>query len=317
MIQLFPYNANVHREDWNKFVEESVNATFLLHRDYMDYHHDRFTDSSIVLTNKDKIVGLLPANASYSEGCVYSHQGLTYGGLIVSKDTSSTDVLEMLDAVRTYYKNNRFNYLIYKEIPYIYRTYPSNADQYWMFLTNAVLLSRAISSTVLLSEPLPFSVLRQRKVKKATNSALKVILDDYRLNEFWDILTDNLIQNHQTQPVHSLQEMQYLKSLFPMNIKFHSVIDSCDNIIGGCVVYESNNVAHIQYIAANEIGKDCCALDLLFNTLTEFYRQEGFKYLDYGISTEDGGKTLNKGLLFQKEGFGGRAVCYDTYKLKL
>ena len=89
-------------------------------------------------------------------------------------------------------------------------------------------------------------------------------------------------------------------------------------MLGGCVVYETKNVAHIQYIAANAKGKDSCALDLLFYELTDYYRQlNNFKYLDYGISTEDGGNMLNNGLLFQKEGFGARAICYDTYELNL
>ena len=41
------------------------------------------------------------------------------------------------------------------------------------------------------------------------------------------------------------------------------------------------------------------------------------EYLDFGISTEQDGKWLNEGLIFQKEGFGGRAVCYDQYALRL
>ena len=40
-------------------------------------------------------------------------------------------------------------------------------------------------------------------------------------------------------------------------------------------------------------------------------------FLDFGISTEDGGQVLNEGLAFQKEGFGGRTICYDTYTLPL
>ena len=41
------------------------------------------------------------------------------------------------------------------------------------------------------------------------------------------------------------------------------------------------------------------------------------KYFDFGISTEQGGRYLNEGLVFQKEGFGARAVVYDTYAIKL
>ena len=75
-------------------------------------------------------------------------------------------------------------------------------------------------------------------------------------------------------------------------------------------------VAHIQYIAAGSEGRACGALDLLFATLIDG-RFADRRYLDFGISTEQGGTLLNEGLIFQKEGFGGRAVCYDTYTIKL
>ena len=38
---------------------------------------------------------------------------------------------------------------------------------------------------------------------------------------------------------------------------------------------------------------------------------------DFGISTEQGGRYLNEGLIFQKEGFGARTVVYDTYELNI
>ena len=39
--------------------------------------------------------------------------------------------------------------------------------------------------------------------------------------------------------------------------------------------------------------------------------------MDFGISTEHGGDYLNEGLIFQKEGFGARSVCYDCYEVAL
>jgi hypothetical protein len=37
-------------------------------------------------------------------------------------------------------------------------------------------------------------------------------------------------------------------------------------------------------------------------------------YLDFGKSTETHSDILNENLIYQKEGFGARAVCYDTYE---
>ena len=54
-------------------------------------------------------------------------------------------------------------------------------------------------------------------------------------------------------------------------------------------------------------------LDLLFeNLINEKYNHKEF--FDFGQSTEQMGAVLNENLIFQKEGFGARGVCYDTYK---
>ena len=82
----------------------------------------------------------------------------------------------------------------------------------------------------------------------------------------------------------------------------------------GTIVYETKNVIHLQYMANSEKGKKYYALDLLMDYLVnEHYIDK--KYLDFGISTEQEGRYLNTGLIFQKESFGGRSTIYDTYEL--
>ena len=84
--------------------------------------------------------------------------------------------------------------------------------------------------------------------------------------------------------------------------------------IGGTVVYEMPQVVHTQYISASKEGKESGALDLLFDYIINdiYAKHKGF--FDFGKSTEEQGKILNTSLIFQKEGFGGRGVCYDCYE---
>ena len=81
MIEIHRYTAAYHR-NWNDFVSESSNGTFLFLREYMEYHADRFTDYSLLVYDGNKLLALLPANRSGD--VLYSHAGLTYGGLIVT-----------------------------------------------------------------------------------------------------------------------------------------------------------------------------------------------------------------------------------------
>src|ERR1039458_10102236 len=52
-----------HKQAWDEFVAGSRNGTFLVHRDHMEYHRDRFCDSSLlVFDDRGRLVALLPAN---------------------------------------------------------------------------------------------------------------------------------------------------------------------------------------------------------------------------------------------------------------
>ena len=91
------------------------------------------------------------------------------------------------------------------------------------------------------------------------------------------------------------------------------VVKKEETVIGGSIVYATPKVIHTQYIAANELGKELGALDALFDFIIHKCRWN-VPYFDFGKSTEDAGKYLNKNLIHQKEGFGGRGVIYDTYE---
>ena len=113
-------------------------------------------------------------------------------------------------------------------------------------------------------------------------------------------------------PVHSLSEIEMLKARFPHNIRLFTA-QLGGKVLGGTVVYEYGNVAHTQYISASLEGKKLHALDLLFDKLIhEVYQDKA--WFDFGKSTEQQGTILNESLIYQKESFGGRAVCYDWYE---
>jgi hypothetical protein len=81
-------------------------------------------------------------------------------------------------------------------------------------------------------------------------------------------------------------------------------------------MFNSSQVAHVQYISTSPRGREVGALDLLFATLIErdYVNQA---YFDFGISNEHDGRILNVGLVEQKEGFGARAVAHDYYEITL
>ncbi len=309
-IAIVSYSADM-AADWNSFVDASRNGTFLLRRDYMDYHADRFEDRSAVFFRRGKMIALLPG-ALAGEDFV-SHPGLTYGGLVCARGTTGAEVLDMLTAFARQLRQEGYRHIIYKPVPHIYHRIPAEEDLYALFRLGGVLTARSLSSAILLPSEMEMRRIRRCGIRKAERSGIAVEETlDFAL--FWSLLSRNLSERHGVSPVHSLEEITMLAERFPENIRLY-VAKRGDETLAGTVAYETSEVIHAQYISASPEGRDIGALDLLMSRLIT--EPSGKRYFDFGISCESGGRFLNRGLLYQKEGFGGRGVCYDTYTIDL
>ncbi len=312
MFEIRPYTA-ADAGEWNRFVEQSRQGTFLFNRGYMDYHSNRFCDCSLVVAHKGRPCALLPANRIGDT--VYSHQGLTYGGLLTNSKAKAADVMEMFVDINKWLQSQGIRHVVYKPIPWIYHRIPAEEDLYALTqVCHARLASREISSTILLQSRMRFEESRRSGIRKAQRCGITCRESD-DLKSFWQILNDNLEAKYHKAPVHSLQELQLLQSRFPDRIRLFMAYLK-ERPMGGTLVFDMGRVVHTQYISASPEGKREGALDLLFHyIINKVYAQRDI--LDFGKSTEDGGRWLNRNLIFQKEGFGGRGVCYDTYEYDL
>lgn len=301
------------KELWNSFVSKARNATFLFERNYMDYHADRFDDNSFMFYHKGKLKAVLPANVAGDT--LYSHQGLTYGGLLLDKKATVEDVLECFYSLNSWLRENGISKVVYKALPWIYQQYPSQEDLYALtWKCKAQLISRNIASTIVVDNKLKFAESRKSGIRKALSLNIEVG-ESNDVDGFWHVLEDNLGNRYNAKPVHTASEMKLLMSRFPNNIKLY-VAKMNGEIVGGTLIYVTPQVVHTQYISASVEGKKHGALDLLFDyIINKVYAN--CRYFDFGKSTEQGGAYLNEPLIFQKEGFGGRGVCYDWYQWEL
>ena len=301
------------KELWNSFVSKARNATFLFDRNYMDYHADRFDDNSFMFYHKGKLKAVLPANVVGDT--LYSHQGLTYGGLLLDKKATVEDVLECFDSLNSWLRENGISKVVYKALPWIYQQYPSEEALYALtWKCKAQLISRDISSSIVIDNKLKFAESRKSGIRKALSLNIEVG-ESNDVDGFWHVLEDNLGNRYNAKPVHTASEMKLLMSRFPNSIKLY-VAKMNGEIVGGTLIYVTPQVVHTQYISASLEGKKHGALDLLFDyIINKVYAN--CRYFDFGKSTEQGGAYLNEPLIFQKEGFGGRGVCYDWYQWEL
>ncbi len=297
---------------WNEFISKTRIDTFLFNRDFMDYHSNRFNDFSFLFYRKGKLWAVLPGNIDGS--IYYSHQGLTYGGLVMSYKMTTNDVLQAFALMKDVLKQNGVKEVVYKPTPLIYHHLPSQEDIYALYRFGATKIACNISSTIWQSNKIPFIESRKSGIRKAKRENV-VILEANELKGFWDVLEENLLLTHGSKPVHTLHEMAMLKEKFPNNIKLFCAITG-ENIIGGALLFVMEKIVHVQYISANETGKTIGAIDFLFDELiNKIYIDKPI--FDFGQSTEQMGAYLNENLIFQKEGFGGRGIVYEIYKYNL
>ena len=298
--------------NWNTFIGQAKNATFLFHRDFMEYHKERFEDNSLIVLYKEKWIGVIPANRVGNK--IFSHQGLTYGGLVYNEESKLATVITAFRAVLLFLNANGIEQLYLKTIPSIYHTKPAEEIQYALFLAEAQLVRRDSLSVIDLSQQYDFSKIRKRGIQKGIVNGL-IIKEEADFESFWnEVLIPNLEERHSAKPVHSLQEMKVLKSLFPTNIRQFNVYHN-DKIVAGTTVFESETVAHCQYISKYEKDKNLGSLDFLYHFLiTEAFADK--RFFDFGISNESQGKKLNEGLSYWKESFGGSTIIHDFYEVQ-
>ena len=298
---------------WDAFVAQSKNGTFLFFRDYMDYHRDRFDDHSLMFYRDRRLYALMPANR---KGDVFqTHAGLTYGGLVMDAKTTAAATVELFRELNEYLRKEGFRQVLYKCIPWMYHQMAAEEDLYAIARTcDARLQERDLGTVIIQRNTIRWERIRRRALKRAQEAGITVERSD-DLAGFWDVLCDNLKRTYDSKPVHTLDEIELLHSRFPDNIVLY-VAKKGDDILAGMVLYVSQQVVRAQYSSASLLGKELGAIDIIYDrVINHDFRH--LPYFEFGTSALGNTNIINESLIFQKEGFGGRGICFDRYEWAL
>lgn len=298
---------------WNDFIAKAKNATFLFHRNFMEYHKDRFEDFSLLVFDENKLVAVVPANRVGVE--LHSHQGLSYGGLVVSKKTGFKEIESIFCAICTFLKSNKITKFETKCFLPFYSDYNSEELSYILWSKGAKNHKKLLNLAIDFSRELQISKSKLKHFRRIETLGLEIRIDD-KLDVFWNqVLTPKLNLKYKTNPVHSLQEIKLLKELFTKNIIQCNVYK--DNmILAGITLFISENIVKSQYGATTEEGEKYRALDYLFISLLNKFKKE-YSFFDMGTVNNPNSDTYNEGLLKQKEELGCSVYVQDFYELDL
>lgn len=314
MISVIRYTQE-RKQDWNRFNSSSKNRLFMFDRGFMDYHSDRFMDHSLMFYKDEELIAILPMNEKGNE--LFSHGGLTYGGFIISEKMKQHLMDECFDVLLGYAKRNGIEKITYKTVPHVYHNQPAEEDRYSLFRSEAKMLKIEPSTVVNLKDPLKMPKGRKAQISRAKREGVIVreLTGPQDFLRFIELENSVLAEHHNTIAVHTGEELTLLHSRFPTQIHLMGAFLH-EELIAGTLLFEYGEVVHTQYMAANDVARRIGALDLIISTVIEKYRNDKL-WLDFGISSENGGQYLNEGLISQKEGFGGRTNVYETWEILL
>lgn len=302
---------------WDELVAGSWNGTFLHTRRFLRYHGERFQDASLLLEDgaRGNVLGVFPAAVDPRDsGCVTSHPGITYGGIVHRGGLLGMRMRAALEAICEHYDSAGFRALRYKVVPAIYHRRPAEDDRYALFLLGARRYRCDLSSTLDLATKPSLAPSKLRNIKKALRCGSSVETGAQFLRPFWDVLSANLDERHGASPVHSLEEIEDLHARFPENI-ICTVAVANGEVVAGSVTFRTDTVDHGQYYSASAEGRNLSALPLVVERCIAMAASSGRRYYDMGTSNEAEGRVLNEGLHRQKSEFGASGVVYEFYEL--
>lgn len=306
-MQIKRYNPD-YKKTWDEFVKTNTNF-FFFQRDFLEYHKDKFVDHSLIFLDDNELIAVLPATESGKS--LVSHGGLTYGFFICNEQRYSS-FKNIWSALQKYCKQNNILDLVYKKPPFFFSQKMNDNDVYELQRINGAVAKVDLSSYIDFSD-YNYSKGRKSSVKKGYAQGLSFESDSSKFEGFYDLLTEVLFERYKINPVHTLSDLKFLKSKFPENLTLDLVIKD-KKIQAGSLLFIFGSVVHTQYLCVAESGKVLCAMDYLLDNIIKKYKSH-MRGLSFGISTEKNGKSVNEGLLLQKESYGAKNYLVSTYRI--
>ncbi|WP_339687339.1 hypothetical protein [uncultured Nonlabens sp.] len=297
--------------EWNAFVKQSVNGTFLLDRNFMDYHQERFEDHSLMMHLDGQLMCCIPAHVK--DGIFYSHRGLSYAGLIISAN-AATNIDRIVDALLEYLKGLAFAKAELQLPPVSYQSI--NKEIAAVLEQKGFTPNRKLhNQSVALDQEIQVSPKKSIGYRNGKFEGLRMeTTNDFR--SFWEeVLTPQLAERYHSKPVHSLIEIELLASRFPENIIQYNVYRE-GALLAGITFFIKGNIVKSQYTASSPDGLKTDAVAYVYMEAMKEFKEKGCSLMDYGPVNEKDG-SVNKGLQRFKKQLGCQEEEWRRWEFEL
>jgi hypothetical protein len=295
-----------YREQWENFIDNSANGTFLHRRSFMEYHGDRFQDASVMVWEGEELLAVFPAHREGDQ--IFSHKGLSFGGWIYKKGLEKNTQKNIISITLDYFKTLGIQAVSLTPVPVYYHKETILEQEELLELGFQLLDSK---TTYVIS--LPHKIQDRGKrwgLRKAKTAGIEI--QEGKLDiVFWnELLVPHHIHKLGFPPVHSWEEISQLSQNHPQNISLY-MASLGQELLAGLVLFKHDQVMKIQYSALTEKGKTYRAMDFLVQELMAKCEK---LFVDIGTAIDPGTKQDKKSLVAWKESFGAKTSQVNTFK---
>ena len=299
-------------EVWDRFVCESNNGTIFHTQKFLSYHPDgRFKWNHLLFYKDDKLVGVMPG--ALDGATLRSPSGASYGGVVLRHDTRVEDADEIVKSLVDYCRENSIKEIEITPALSIYNDQHDEVLDYALLHNRFTTLSYQYSSIIDING-VRLDKGRRSDIHRAEQEAVVV-----RSNKDFNILYPILVENkkkYDAHPVHNVEEMEAIDGMFDTGLFFAYKDDI--PIAGMWVIPTNPRCALIFYSAHLYEHRKYNGIVCLVAYVIEWAKEQGFRYLDYGVSTDTtADEDLEWSLVRFKERLGGHGCLRKTFLRKI
>ena len=322
-ITVVPYEETLHKDQWDRFVQCSMNGTAFHLQQFLTYHApERFRFHHLLFFDSRRLVAVLPGGFPNSSEVYESPLGGSYGSFVTG-DLNAETALAIVWAFEDYVAAIGIQEVYLTSAPVIYQPILTQNLDFALLYSGYSYQRHYISHAIDLGQKgQPFERFRatarkdiRRMLRVHPELEIEQVANmESGLREFYPILLDNKAK-HAAKPTHTLDELLHLHALLPELMQLFLVRVNGEAVAGSLVFVANDRVALIFYHMLLYKFNEYKPIYLLMNRVTAWAKDHGFAFVDIGVSqdtSDENPMTPALSLIKFKEKFDSRGVLRST-----
>lgn len=278
-------------QDWDEFVDKSINGTIFHLRTFLSYHKERFKDKEryLIVKNGDALFAQISVTIEDLDGkrVAKSPYGASYGGFVFQSQPSYSKGREVIMAFIQYLRDNQVDRCVIT--PQIACCADLSLDTFYFNMLECGFrsINRDISSVVVFKENTPVETLVSSNARNLAHKGETLDIHIERnapLKDFWQVLLSTY-KKHNTNPTHSYDEFETLMTMLPDRV-YVDVAYKGEIPIAGIGYFVYNPRVNSSFYLCQDIDyQKYQGLSLLVLSSLKNCQEKGYQFFDFGTSS--------------------------------